>query len=1763
MAKKPHQKKDSALQITQQDTEQTNKSLSKIANNKIEESLKEFSKLSEKERDKFPGSKEFFEQFWEYFKQQHPNLLDEIDSQEKLTIYVQNLEEKGFSIENLMKNSKELHKDFKETNNEKESIVESLKQFQQHCNNPENKMPANIFNDFANDINLKTTPNISIDKKTKISKIGNLFSVWTNYLENNGIKLKDHQKSEAEKILCPRYVPTERLLISATIKKIKKNLPDTLITDFEAAFPLPIDIHSSFENLKDLKQQRTLFLDGHKNVIDENLAKKLDKIIITNGDVYKELQYEGEKIERTKGFGEQTENFRRMFNSLATRQIFDDTKEAGSYIEHHLELLGKEFKEFPPYFNELFNIYPYKHKDVIENQPEFKTIYQQQESLLQEKEALLNKEKPESEKNKSLEQRREENYQEVLKAKEDLNAIKRKAYAAYINQKNPELGTMVSALVENKFDMAKLSKSDQQKIVNILVTKKLGDSIKNQIPQTLKLDPKEYKEFVENLFDLNQQDIVIPTQYGNIPLHFLEKSFFGGPTKEAMEINNSGTIITEKHNLPLNFKVEITEQNKEFFEDNIIFDDLFKSFNSKKGPVRLNDSYKVSIKRKDGTSVEGYLSQQIPTKELEEEIESGAIRNGWFLYSQPITRPEDADERKIITREGTPGGTPVAIPETKENEYDIDIVSKEINLNGEAIGALLFSHTLGQYNVKNDLTKDQEKKLAQKFGKLDKNTVYKDVDVLDKIIDQDKRQEEKPREKTREKEYEEFLEERKNLRGYQEKGKSEEKTYGFKKGAKLLIQGPESGFEPIGSFQYINAEISNIDKELGVFKVKFTGSEQSLGKYEGTEKQFSLAKKGLQKFKDVFEENKIFKLPNENICNDIKSVISTFEDNKIDNVEPGASFQGTSRNGNNFVIDMGKEEGKEVTHFGVIETLPGESQNEESKTGYMYKIEHEPLKKRFKVIANDKEKTTIHLDYPNFVLFVASKKLQPKTEESSKGIDIPEKEGPTIDKPKKRKGYSIASVLGLVKNFGKKIGDSLKKYEEEQIEELTEDMFFHGKLFHKLAGIMPTKKLQESFENVGDEYLIERDNKVWKKIEKYQKFYESDPDFGGDYLWTQRIQPYLEGKKPFKDHHQAAAMLLATTKKGKGPYSRNTDRAGKGNRVRILFGEGHQKRYLLMKEKLQRELDQGYKVHGQIWADNLQNEILKLEMKYITHCIDGRQLRVGGSNDDTPQLEGMYSKKFASTLEEETNKFFSESVSGSSKEKGYSFELARFEYFRLLADRPQQAIPCLKQIAAKAVTPNQWRVFESAVLTGMLSGAFYNITQEDKSFIQKICRAIGFLPGMWIRDPNHHHKVEHFIKIATGEDIVGYEKKDDKIIPYKSDKFGFGKGKDLDQFKKVAGYDNGLNLRLTGSKKEGAPSRLKQIAEFAAMKGQNFEGKSLIELINDPRTPIETIYLLKEIEKRSLEKDEEVDPDIKMNGYGLEQNILAKNQSLIDEITDFQEGKFKGKNKDEIQGIQTARSRIAKDIPRKEIKDKNQVIYLLKKFMNWFEGRGFNTEEKKFLVRTLLTAKEEINKGHGQSADEMLWYVTVGNIVKNSGNGQAPDELINGLEAFKDFFKNNLNTILESDVIEQSLGSMYLEAKNKGAFEVGPWEEYVDLTKNKFFIGRSKEENKIRNEKQKKYKNPEIINEKIYEIAKQVNQRNHIENKFDRYFNLDATKTISEKLHETLEKKNIRFKNPETAGKIRHILSEKDNSENLSDDDLAAAAQMEEDQYYS
>lgn len=1727
MTKKPYSSKDVIkkpwLEENKKENNNDSKTISKIVNSKIEESLKDFWKLNHKQRNEILDSEDFFEQFWAFFKKEHPMLLDEIDSKEKLTVYVKSIEKMWFSLKNIIENNKTLHKEFSETLDEKTTITDSLKQLQQFCKKPENKMPSNIFDNFANEVEIETNPNIEITQNTKITKIWELWKFRKIFLEDKEIKLKTYQESDIENILYPQYLPTERLLISATIKKIKTKLPKELHSNFDLDFPIPINIHSRFQNLKDFKQEWVIFLEWNKWQIDQELAKELDKINITNWDIFKEFQFEWENIDISWWFSGQTKRFRMMFNQIATRQLFEKSKEKWAYVEYHLQQIWNEFKSFPPYFNEITNIYPYNHENVINQQAKHKEEYNKQEKILTEKEKDLWKTNI-SDKQKEIIRK------EIFEIKEKINLIKRKAYADYIKTKDSKLWESINQLVENQFDISKLLQNQQQTILNTLVHSKLEDSIKNNIPNILWAEENEYQDFIKNIFDLNQKDITIKTQYQDIPIHFLEKNFLWWPTNEIPGFWTWEKAINNQKNLPLNLKIQVTEQNSVFFENNILFEGLFEKFNSKNWLKTLNDSYKIRIKNKEGKSIEWYLSKYPPTTYSEDN--SKISKDWWFLYSHPINRPEDA--REIITWDWKPNWDPVVILEENETNYELDILSKELNLNWEWISALLFSQVLWKYNEKNDLSKEHEQIIAEKFGKIDKNKVYKDT--IDKYMDiikdePEKKPEEIEKEKTNEeKNKKEFLYEWQNLQGYQEKEhekNSDEKTYWFKKWAKLLIRGPESWFPPTGVFQYFTAEV--IEIKNNEFEIQFKWSEQSLGNYEWKKYKFPLSKEGIKKIKDTFDDQ-LYKLPNKNICENINDLLPAMKEASIDWIKPNESFDGTKRDGNNFNISIGEESNEQVSHFGLVETKPWEDWWKESKNADMYKIQHEPSKKKFKLTYNDEKKTVIYLDYPNFILFVANRKLQPQTEESAKKINIEASDWPTLKEPKKRKAYSFGSIIWLFKNFGKKIWDGLKKYEEDQVEELTDNIFYHWKLFNKLASIMPTQKLQEAFGNAWSEYVTQRDSKVWGKIEKYQKFFLSDPDFGSKYMRDRHIKPYLDWTKKFKDHHQAAAMLLVTIEKWKWPYSRNSDRAGKWMWVKSLFWEAHQQRYLTMKKKLERELQQWYKSYGQVWADDLQNEILKLEMKYITHCIDWRQLRV--SDDDVARLEWMYSKKFAWELEWKSNDFFSKSVSESSKEKSYSFELARFEYFRLLADRPQQAIPCLRQMACKAVTPTQWEAFESGVLTWMLSWIFYNITQEDKDFIQKICRTIGFLPGMLIKDPNHHYKIEKFIKIVTNEEIV-WSDNGKMEVTYDSNKAWFWKWKDLGQYKSVCSYNDWFNKRFTSN------GRLKKITEFAAMKWKNYQWKTLVELLNDPQTWTETKEILAEIESTSLEKGEQVDTDVKMNWYGLSRNILAKSQSLIWEITNFQDREFKSKDKDEKQWIQSARKAIANDIPRKKLSNENQVISIIKKFMNRFEEKGFNIEEKKFFIRALKTIKEEEKKGNKEGSDEILWYLVVWKVIESSWSNQAPDELINWLEAFKEFFKNNIDTVLKSNTIEKSMWSIYTSELEKKPFKIGKWSEFVELKKNRFLPPGNKEEAKIRKEKQILYNTPNYyINDKIYTLAENIQRRNYIPNMFDKYFSFEDKKTTNQKLHEVLDPKTtVKVKNPEAIEKATRKIS--------------------------
>ncbi|MEI8091447.1 MAG: hypothetical protein WCG98_04355 [bacterium] len=78
------------------------------------------------------------------------------------------------------------------------------------------------------------------------------------------------------------------------------------------------------------------------------------------------------------------------------------------------------------------------------------------------------------------------------------------------------------------------------------------------------------------------------------------------------------------------------------------------------------------------------------------------------------------------------------------------------------------------------------------------------------------------------------------------------------------------------------------------------------------------------------------------------------------------------------------------------------------------------------------------MDPHMFMLFVTSKKLEPKTNKQMQES----KELKSVDEDKefhrRKPSYSINNIFAFAKNTFTKITDSVKKYDEERTEELTD-----------------------------------------------------------------------------------------------------------------------------------------------------------------------------------------------------------------------------------------------------------------------------------------------------------------------------------------------------------------------------------------------------------------------------------------------------------------------------------------------------------------------------------------------------------------------------------------------------------------------------------------------------------------------------------------------------------------------------------------------------
>ncbi|MEI7919479.1 MAG: hypothetical protein WCH65_04715 [bacterium] len=124
-----------------------------------------------------------------------------------------------------------------------------------------------------------------------------------------------------------------------------------------------------------------------------------------------------------------------------------------------------------------------------------------------------------------------------------------------------------------------------------------------------------------------------------------------------------------------------------------------------------------------------------------------------------------------------------------------------------------------------------------------------------------------------------------------------------------------------------------------------------------------------------------------------------------------------------------------------------------------------------------------------------------------------------------------------------------------------------------------------------------------------------------------------------------------------------------------------------------------------------------------------------------------------------------------------------------------------------------------------------------------------------------------------------------------------------------------------------------------------------------------------------------------------------------------------------------------------------------------------------------------------------MYYGIVGEIVESlSHNATPPDELTDALNAWKDFFKNNMTTILQSDVVSV-FGPQAKSDVEKYTPKLEPWETAARLLDREdkqmymYSISRDPEKKAQATEIQRTMKNRNYLNPPLYMLAEQLEKR--------------------------------------------------------------------------
>ncbi len=1592
----------------------------------------EFVKLSSTEKQRYnTGWLSMQEIFYQYFISKHGyDLASKIDSAE-LPVYFDTIKKKGYTFNEILDKASQLHNDMKPSRAELSIINDVLTRFETFVNDLWTTNPAlvTLYTDFATFAHLNPSPNY-IGGWSRIKNVEHLYKVWDDFLNANPtIVLSDKQKEDAQHILEQGLLEadlTEKIYVQTIISQISRILQAPQKWAFDTFFHDLDALGSPYDSISKFKTEWEFFLTTN-GPLTPQVQQSLDALKIDFSHIKNQLISRG--IATDSDFKENiskwNDTIKKIFGKILVPKVFDDASESKEFYTTTVEKIKDIFTWFPPYLNQFMKIYPYRESDYSTDVDVVRYL----DDIRTRKLALEDKNVS------SIDKSRLE--AEILELGHDLNNRRWHLYADYIKTQDPVIWQIFKRLVENNFDFSKISDADKKELMVKLTSAYFKKMQESQVLDYLWLSFSDFEAFVNQMMDISQDTLTIPTPGWSLDLRFARDEH-GKPKKTIMgwwyEQLPKIADMSKIKNLPMSFTFDASAGNRDFFENSPLFSDLFYEVDGQK----IAESYKITLVAPDGTKIgPGYLSS------VGKSWGKGDSGDSLYFFTKPLNTIDGEWERKQIYYNGDPVTIDVWDDVSNTFHVEIDDADKELTLTGNQIGQLLLWYTIWKTNeARPHMTQEEKEDLEERIGgdfegfkDTEKNNPWSQ-----KEEDSGSEEEEKDRETL-------FNESFKALKGYK---------WAFRPWVRFVWRFKDSVYS--GEWwRWVEFEVV---KDLwDKMKIKLSGVDFPLdssieGKIHTVDKTADMLDHWSKKsFGDWFFVVGKQKDGKEGFQEQKKAL----EDAGINKKWMDVFNTHIGFDGSRFVLQddrMGKE-WQEITHFE-NETMRCDIKKKNNGE-FQVNIDFDDMDENGE---NVKYKHTQTMDYYQFMLFVAENVLMPVSKEQLTMRELAEKQQQATwwSQRRKRKWYSFNHIKWFAKWLIKGIKDKREKRIEEWTEDLTDWLVGEKGVYRMLASILPGN-MGESFNLMDMEHQEQREENIKKKIETWKERIEKTPDRWAKTWYHIHVEPLIDSGNGMADPYKTAGAMLAMINKW---WLYMWGRLRPGDWVKIMFGPqvyGQFMQYYMKKKQLIESARTGVDVP---WSVPYIEELWKLEVSFINDILSQWDMWFGKTPEEktaySKQQRKVWSKWFGEELESsfEKERWKAEFEKKVEEMGAISYEYAESQYLELIGlGAYQKAFPYFKAMLNN--TKNWVHVRKNAMYatSAILSGVFQNTCSGKVMWIfYDVAKSNLYAPLSFIKDPRSSLYMKTLLDLLTDNSFS---------------QFMASKGYHLDDFslldvKKSESFIKDFTIWWN------TDGHGKQVLHD--LDAENFKIHDLLK--RKDLTDIQRDTLKKIMDQWQEDNAEWLDDKIANNpAHYMKVSGINMDKSMIAPHLNIKNGRFDKWHSRLVWGV---------DIPQAiKVEDLSahpwSLAFTAKKFLTYFEFL-----DVKFFMRALATAQQKIASGDTASAEDILEYMIRWQVIGHYG--KIPPEMNKTLKKFKSFFVVNLRNF-DTDIAKD----MWWDDAVKDFSH--PY-KYGDMGEYRILKNQTLNRNNPDFAKRMEWSSDDYINSKLYDIE-QTLKRKHME----------------------------------------------------------------------